>query len=185
MNEKRFKTIGGRFAGAFRCLPVAAAFCVSMPGAALSQENPGDEQSEIAALKAEIEQLKGQLPSQSHTMADVEYHFTNLWFAGKSGDWPLAMFYLNETRSHLNWTVRVRPVRRTSYGEVDLRPILKGMEESSLAEIKAAIDAEDPAAFETAYHGMLTQCYACHQAAEKPYLKPHVPDAPASHLIVE
>ena len=72
--------------------------------------------ADVAELKAEIEALKGMLPSQSHSMVDVEFQFANLWFAGKNQNWPLATFYLNETRSHLNWTVRLRPVRKLSNG---------------------------------------------------------------------
>ena len=73
-------------------------------------------------------------------MIDVEYHFANLWFAAKSSNWPLATFYLNETRGHLNWSLRVRSVRKLADGsELDLRPILKGIEETGgLAHLKAA-----------------------------------------------
>jgi hypothetical protein len=62
-----------------------------------------DPAAELARLKAEIELLKSRLPSQSHAMMDVDYHFANLWFAGQSKNWPLAQFYLNETRSPLRW----------------------------------------------------------------------------------
>ncbi len=142
------------------------------------------EQAEIAALKAEIELLKGMLPSQSHTMIDVEYHFANLWFAAQNRNWPLATFYLNETRGHLNWAVRVRAVRKLADGrELDLRPILKGIEESSLAQLKTAVDKQDSPAFESAYRQMLTQCHACHQAAEKPFLRPQVPVTPPAVII--
>ena len=50
----------------------------------------GASAEEIAALKAEIETLKGKAPSASVAMADVGYHFSNLWFAGRAGNWPLA-----------------------------------------------------------------------------------------------
>src|SRR2546427_8391049 len=40
---------------------------------------------------------------QSHVMADVGYHFANLWFAADKQNWPLANYYLSETRSHLRW----------------------------------------------------------------------------------
>ena len=53
--------------------------------------------SSAARLKA----LEDLIPDQAHIMADVADHFTNLWFAGKSENWPLADFYLGETRSHL------------------------------------------------------------------------------------
>ncbi len=53
-----------------------------------------DEGAEIAKLKADLEEVKGRLPSQSHAMMDVDYHFANLWFAGRSKNWPLAQFCL-------------------------------------------------------------------------------------------
>src|SRR5947209_20131106 len=62
---------------------------------------------ELAQLKAEVARLKGVVPDQSHTMMDVSYHYSNLWFAGQSENWPLAQFYSDETHSHLRWAVRV------------------------------------------------------------------------------
>src|SRR6266436_1689970 len=60
------------------------------------------------------------LPDQAHAMADVGYHFANLWFAAEKQNWPLANYYLGETRSHLGWAVRIHRVRKTSAGaEVD------------------------------------------------------------------
>jgi hypothetical protein len=150
----------------------------------LGQAPPSAAAADAAALKTEIEQIKGMLPSQSHTMIDVEYHFANLWFAARAENWPLATFYLNETRGHLNWALRVRPVRKLADGsELDLRPILKGVEEGALATLKTAVDKHDSAAFEPAYRAMLAQCQACHAAAEKPFLRPQIPTAPPSPLI--
>jgi hypothetical protein len=167
----------------FACVALAAGLlqtAAAQPPAAST-----DSVAQIAALKAEIETLKGMLGSQSHTMIDVESHFANLWFAAKSSNWPLATFYLNETRGHLNWSLRVRSVRKLADGsEIDLRPILKGIEETGgLAHLKAAVDKQDGAAFEAGYREMLTQCHACHQAIEKPFLEPQIPTAPATALI--
>ena len=137
-----------------------------------------DQAAEIRRLKDEIEQLKGMVPDQSHVMKDVAYHFSNLWFAGQARNWPLAAFYLSETRSHLRWAVRVRPVRQTTGGQIDLRSILDGIDRSLLANLQKAIEMRDQATFSQAYRDTLTGCYACHQASEKPYLRPHVPDGP-------
>ncbi len=142
-----------------------------------------DQAAEIARLKDEVERLKGLVPDQSHVMKDVAYHFSNLWFAGQAKNWPLAGFYLNETRSHLRWAVRVRPVRQTAAGEVDLRSILDGVDRSLLTSVQKTIEARDLAAFSKAYRDTLSGCYACHQASEKPYLRPHVPDAPEGRMI--
>src|SRR6478735_3710368 len=105
---------------------------------------------EIAALKAEVERLKGMVPDQSHAMKDVAYHFTNLWFAAQEKNWPLADFYLSETRSHLHWAVRIIPIRKTPQGqELRLADILEPMDKSVLTELKATITAKDSEAFHT------------------------------------
>lgn len=171
-----------RFRRAIAAVALVTMGSVALHCAAVAQEGSAAD-PQIEALKAEIAALRSSLPSQSHTMADVEFHFANLWFAGKNESWPLATFYFNETRSHLNWTVRLHPVRRLSNGELDLRPMLAGIESSGLAELKSAIDDEDPVAFDSAYRAMMKQCYACHVAAEKPFLEPHIPSAPPSAMM--
>jgi DNA-binding GntR family transcriptional regulator len=172
-----------------RMLPVilSAVICggfIALEAAAASAQESDLQQSDVAALKAEIEALRRVVPSQSHAMMDVEYHFANLWFAAQNTNWALAAFYLNETRSHINWTVRIRPVRKLSTGQdFDLRPMLEGIEHSSLAQLKSAIDRKDRKAFDTAYRQTMNECYACHKLAEKPYLRPHIPAAPATRMI--
>jgi hypothetical protein len=142
-----------------------------------------DDSAAIAQLKAELEQLKDRLPSQSHAMMDVDYHFANLWFAGQSKNWPLAQFYLNETRAHLRWAVRIIPVRRIPGGEVDLRGLLEAVDRTNLAEIGKAIDDRNTEGFTGAYRRTLEGCYSCHKAADKPYLRPRIPEQPESRII--
>ena len=142
-----------------------------------------DEATEIAKLKAEIDELKGRLPSQSHAMMDVDYHFSNLWFAGQGKNWPLAQFYLNETRSHLRWAVRIIPVRRIPGGEIDLRGLLEAVDSTGLAVIGKAITDKNGEAFAGAYRQTLDGCYSCHKASDKPYLRPRIPQQPQSRII--
>lgn len=139
---------------------------------------------DLAALKAEIDRLKGMVPDQSHAMKDVAYHFTNLWFAAQKQNWPLADFYLSETRSHLRWAVRIIPIRKTPTGDpLPLAEILDPMDKSILTELKASIAAKDSAAFRTHYEQALATCYSCHVAAGKPYLRLKVPERPEAEII--
>jgi hypothetical protein len=141
-------------------------------------------QPDVAALRAELDALKSLVPDQAHVMADVDYHASSLWFAAQNTNWQLATYYLDEVRSHLNWAVRVRPRRRLASGqELDLRAILQGVEKSSLAELKAAVSKQNLSAFIGAYRKAIGECYACHAAAEKPYLRLHIPESPASRMI--
>ena len=46
----------------------------------------------MESLPAEVAQLKALVPSNSHIMMDVQFHWTNLWFAGQKKNWPLAQY---------------------------------------------------------------------------------------------
>ena len=132
---------------------------------------------DIAALKAEVARLKEMVTDQSHVMADVSYHYCNLWFAGQGENWPLAQFYCDETRSHLKWAVRVIPVRKDRDGrEVDLRAILDALEQTTLKDLDSAVKSKEKEKFSAAYKAQLENCMACHRAVSKEYIRLHVPE---------
>ena len=149
----------------------------------LAQE--GDTQRlDPTAIAGRLSLLTDRLPSQSHAMADVEYHFSNLYFAAKAENWPLAAFYWKETVSHMRWAVRIIPVRKDLAGDdVRLRDILQSIEQSPWMQIGKTIEAKDVAQFEAAYRYTLEGCYSCHKASGKPYLRPRIPVRPASTAI--
>ena len=159
-----------------------AARGLNAPAAAQdSAKAPADD---LAALKAEVARLKGMVPDQSHAMADVAYHFTNLWFAGQSENWPLATFYSDELRSHLRWAVRIIPKRKDAEGrEIDLGGILGGLETSTLKDLAETIKAKDREKFAAAYKAQMEGCMACHRATNKPYLRLHVPERPDAGIV--
>lgn len=141
-------------------------------------------QEPLANVDARVKALEGLIPDQAHIMADAGEHFTNLWFAGRAGNWPLADFYLAETKSHLRWAVRRIPIRKDNAGrDINLGNILEAFERSQLAQLKQAIDRKDAPGFERTYQESLTVCYSCHKAADKPYLRPQVPTEPASRIM--
>jgi hypothetical protein len=170
------------------CLVIAASLAVlrsqtvQRPQPSSPATKPADATNEIAALRAEVNRLKGIVPDQSHAMKDVAYHFGNLWFAGQKTNWPLAEFYWSETRSHLRWAVRIIPVRKDSQGnEIRLQEILDPIDKTSLQQVGDAIEAKDGTKFVEKYKQMLESCYACHLAVAKPFLRlqiPHQPEVP-------
>jgi len=136
-----------------------------------------------SAVEKDVARLKSVATDQSHVMADVGYHFANLWFAGDKKNWPLAKFYLDETRSHLKWAVRVIPVRKTKAGDLELQGILDAVDNSMLSEVGKSIENKDVDGFRASYRKSLEGCYSCHKAAEKPYLRPQIPSAPPQPII--
>lgn len=132
----------------------------------------------------DLERLKKLVPSQSHAMADVAYHWTNLWFAAEQKNWPLAEFYFNEARSHMQWTILIRPIRKDDQNrDVDLQAIFDALDVSSFAGVKMAIAQKDSQKFAPAYKLALDGCYTCHKASAKPFLRPTMPSAPAQGII--
>ena len=155
----------------------------SAPQAQTATSETKPSSTEVAALQSEVARLKGIVPDQSHAMSDVGYHFANLWFAGEKKNWPLAKFYLDETRSHLKWAVRIIPVRKTSSGNLELQGILDAVDNTFLSEIGRSIESKDSGKFTVAYRQTIEGCYACHKAAEKPYLRPQIPTTPPQPII--
>ena len=152
--------------------------------APVAQAQPASNLPGLRTLQQEVERLKKIVPDQAHAMADVDYHFSNLWFAGKAKNWPLAEFYWKESLSHLRWAVRIIPVRKDNAGkEVKLEDILQSIENASHLKMGDVIEQKDVSKFEPTYRGLIEACYACHKAADKPYLHVGIPERPASAMM--
>jgi hypothetical protein len=138
----------------------------------------------LESLAADVAQLKAIVPSNSHIMMDVQFHWTNLWFAAQKKNWPLAQYQFNETRGHIIWLTRKSPIIRAQDGsDVDIKGIFDGVDTSSLAEVKAAIEKKDSARFAATYRTMIESCYSCHKAVGRPYLRPMIPTGPVQTAI--
>jgi len=183
MNARRsFLSLGTLALGAALATSLFHGEYVS-PRTALAQDAK-TQMDEVTALKAEVIRLKGMVPDQSHAMADVGFHFTNLWFAGQADNWPLAQFYSDEVRSHLRWAVRIIPKRKDAEGrEIDLVGILGGLETSTIKNLAETIKEKDKDKFTSAYKLQLEGCMACHRATNKPYLRLHIPERPDAGIV--
>lgn len=157
----------------------------SAPGSrAATAMDGGAARDTLDALRADVARLKTNAPSQSHTMSDVGYHWTNLWFAAEKKNWPLAQFYFEESRSHILWTIQLRPVRKAPDGsDVNLVPIFESIDSSAFKAVADAIQAQNATAFAAAYRETLQACYGCHKTSGKPYLRPMVPTEPGQSII--
>ena len=147
-------------------------------------QTDGKKAVDLEALQADVAHLKDITPSQSHSMEDVGYHMANLWFAAQKKNWALAAFEMDDTRNRIRWTIRINPIRKDPAGNpVDLKSIFDGIDNSSLATLKDAVDKKNSIAFVAAYKLMLESCYSCHKTSGKPYLRPMVPTASGQFMI--
>jgi hypothetical protein len=158
--------------------------CLGGASACQKADTPAANPSEsaiakdIAALKADVQTLKDKAPSASVAMADVSFHWSNLWFAGQHKNWPLATYYYNEARNHVLWLIRINPTPKGPDGKpVDLKAIFDAIDTSAFAAVKAAIDNHDSAQFPVVYKTALESCYSCHKSVGRPYLRLQIPTA--------
>jgi hypothetical protein len=153
------------------------------PSTAGGSQAPGAD-VDLAALQAEVTRLKGVVPSASVAMADVGFHFANLWFAGERENWALANYYFSEARNHVRWLVRITPTPKGPDGNlVDLQGIFEGIDTSAFKDVKDAIDAKSRTRFEGAYRQALEACYSCHKSVGRPYLRPQIPQGVPQPII--
>jgi hypothetical protein len=149
----------------------------SRPSTSAAQATP-------AAVQADLDRLKSLVPTQSHAMADVGGHWSNLWFAAEQRNWPMAQFYLDQARQQIQWTVLIRPIRKDSDDrDVDLKAIFSALDASAFATVKLAISQKDSEKFVSAYKQGLDGCHSCHKASGMPFLKPIVPREPAQTIL--
>ena len=128
------------------------------------------------AMETELVRLKGVAPSASVAMADVGFHWSNLWFAGQAGNWPLANYYFSEARNHIRWLIRINPMPKGPTGDlVDLQGIFDGLDTSVLKDVKDVIDKKDGERFAAVYRRSLEGCYSCHKSVGRTYLRPQIP----------
>ena len=121
---------------------------LGVAGGAAAQQASATQQApaandDPAALRAEIERLKTIVPGQAFAMTQVAYNFNNLWFAAHAENWPLAQFYVNETRTRLRWALRITPVRKISTGDLQLQPLLDALEKDPFAKVGEAVAAKN------------------------------------------
>ena len=145
---------------------------------------PAAQSAPAGAANADVTFLKSVVPTQSHSMIDVGYHWTNLWFAVDKKNWTLARYLIGEARQSMRWTIVLRPVRQLPDGKtVDVKGIFTAVDMSAFAAVQIAVEDEDHEAFVNSYKNALEACYSCHVSAGLPYPRPIVPTAPASTLI--
>jgi cytochrome c553 len=145
---------------------------------------PAAAPAKPSTVEADVAHLKDITPAQSHTMIDVGYHMSNLWFAAQQKNWDLAAFEVDETRNRIRWTIRISPTRKKPDGEiVDIKAIFDGIDQSVVTPLKDAAAEQDMAAFVPACRAMLEACYSCHKASGKPYLRPMIPTTPPQTIL--
>jgi len=140
----------------------------SASAAQKSEPTAADTAHELAALQAHL------------AMVMADYHATNLWFAGRNSNWPLAKYYWKAVEDHIELSAESEA---SPENQAKMRKIAAAIKQSPTMQVAATIDKKDAREFGSAYRGLLVGCYDCHKAIGKPYLRPRMPARPSRSII--
>lgn len=101
-------------------------------------------------------------PGLGELMTFQQMRHTKLWLAGQAGNWELAAYELDELGEGFDDIVTFHPTHKDA--PVAPRDAIPRMIPQPLADLRAAVTAEDRAAFVQAYDALTTACNNCHQA---------------------
>ena len=112
-------------------------------------------------------------PGLGRLMPEVGTRTWKLFYAAKGGNWPLAKFQYKEIKGLMELGAFTRPKHEEALNQF-------------LAEnwkpLEAAIEKQDLAAFEDAFHKAVDAGNAYHELKDKPYLVWKLPDTPPPDL---
>ncbi len=137
------------------------------PRTALAADEPAP------AVNSEIDEIRAEM-----AMFMADYHTSNLWFAARSENWPLAAYYWEKVMLHMRSSAAVDSTRKA-----DLEAIIAAIDRSPVMNIDKAIERKDLRAFGEAYRNVLQGCFNCHKVAGMDYLRPRFPVPPSSAII--
>src|SRR5262245_64906137 len=100
---------------------------------------------------------------------------TKLWLAGQAGNWELADYELDELGEGFDDVVKFHPTHKDS--PVAPKDAIPRMMTQPLADLRAAVNKKDRAAFVQTYDALTAGCNNCHQATNFGFNRVQRPEA--------
>jgi len=110
-------------------------------------------------------------PSLADLMMLTQLRHLKLWYAGRTENWRLASYELDQLQGTVDRTLKLYP----STSSVAQASGIRKNTEPVLADLRRAISDENNSRFEAAYIRITAACNQCHQAAGFGFIVVQVP----------
>jgi hypothetical protein len=117
-------------------------------------------------LAAFAEEQKPFTPGLGEIMTLQQMRHLKLWFAGRSGNWALADYELDEMKEGYEDIGTYFPTK----DDVPTGPMAAAIIEKEVADLDKAIKAKNAKDFVAAFDRLTASCNACHQASKKEFI---------------
>ena len=112
-------------------------------------------------------------PGLGRLMPEVGARTWKLFYAAKAGNWPLAKFQYKEIKGLMELGAFTRPKHEDALNQFIAE---------NWKPLEVAIEKQDFAAFEAAFHKSIESTNAYHELKDKPYIVWKLPDTPPPDL---
>jgi len=116
----------------------------------------------------------GFSPGLGEFMTAMQLHMGKIWFAGKSRNWDLARYELDELRE----TVDAAQGLYATKNGVDVSKLLAALTEGEISRLGDAVEKKNQSDFTRTYDEALSACNGCHEASGHRFIKITRPSAP-------
>jgi len=113
-------------------------------------------------------------PGLGEFMTAIQLRHAKLWFAGKSNNWGLAAYEIDEMREGLEDAARLHP----TFDGVPVAEMIKTILDPRIERLKKAIEGKNSIQFIAAFDQLTNGCNSCHAGASKPFIRIQRPSAP-------
>jgi hypothetical protein len=118
------------------------------------------------AVEGSPDAAQSYQPGLGEIMSATQMRHAKIWFAGKARNWELAHYELDEIREGLDDAVKFHPL----FKGVPVSAMVNQLTDQPLADLDAAVAAQDSARFSKAFDSLTGACNACHHAAGHGYI---------------
>ncbi len=113
-------------------------------------------------------------PGLGDMMGAIQMRHAKLWFAGKSRNWPLAAYEIDEIKEGFESAAKFQPNFKG-------RPVAQMIEKATLQPVNSlakAVETKNSVMFVKAFDQLTGACNACHQAAGYEFISIQRPSLP-------
>ncbi len=125
------------------------------------------------ALSQPAADAKPYVPDLGDLMGATQLRHFKLWFAGRSQNWELARYEIDQIRKSFEAAAIYYP----KSGDVDEAGMMKTDGYAALDAVKGAVEARSSSKFGVEFDKLTQACNACHRATHFGFIEIQVPTA--------
>jgi hypothetical protein len=107
-------------------------------------------------------------------MTATQLRHAKLWFAGKSNNWALAAYEIDEIKEGLEDAARLH----STFDGVPVAEMIKTIIDPRVGRLEKAIEGKNSMQFIAAFDELTDGCNSCHAAAGKSFIRIQRPSEP-------